>query len=116
MHLPITYWRKGQKSRSNDAGNASGVKDGAAASLLANEKTAKSLASHRLHASRHANGRRCVARDRDRPGARDAKVIVGLSMTIDQFDVIELNEAVRIAMHRYDAHTQSRGWRRSREP
>jgi acetyl-CoA C-acetyltransferase len=76
------------------AGNASGVNDGACALLLANEKSA---AAHGLVPKARIVGM-ATAGVAPRvmgigPAPATQKLLANLGMTLDQFDVIELNEA-----------------------
>ncbi|WP_338760454.1 3-oxoadipyl-CoA thiolase [Massilia sp. METH4] len=76
------------------AGNASGVNDGACALLLANEKSA---AAHGLVPRARVIGM-ATAGVAPRvmgigPAPATQKLLAQLGMTIDQFDIIELNEA-----------------------
>ncbi|MBB3219282.1 3-oxoadipyl-CoA thiolase [Pseudoduganella umbonata] len=76
------------------AGNASGVNDGACALLLANEKSA---AAHGLVPKARIVGM-ATAGVAPRvmgigPAPATKKLLANLGMTLDQFDVIELNEA-----------------------
>ncbi|KXU83365.1 beta-ketoadipyl CoA thiolase [Paraburkholderia monticola] len=76
------------------AGNASGVNDGAAALLLANEETARRFG---LTPRARVLGVATAGVDPRVMGIGPApatqKLLARLGMTIDQFDVIELNEA-----------------------
>ena len=76
------------------AGNASGVNDGAAALLLANEETAK---RYGLTPRARVLGMATAGVDPRVMGIGPApatqKLLVRLNMSINQFDVIELNEA-----------------------
>jgi acetyl-CoA acyltransferase len=76
------------------AGNASGVNDGACALLLANEKSA---AAHGLVPKARVIGM-ATAGVAPRvmgigPAPATRKLLANLGMTLDQFDIIELNEA-----------------------
>ncbi|WBS05361.1 3-oxoadipyl-CoA thiolase [Pseudoduganella sp. SL102] len=76
------------------AGNASGVNDGACALLLANEKSA---AAHGLVPKARIVGM-ATAGVAPRvmgigPAPATKKLLANLGMTLDQFDIIELNEA-----------------------
>jgi acetyl-CoA C-acetyltransferase len=76
------------------AGNASGVNDGAAALLLANEETAKRFGltpRARVLGMATAGVEPRVMGIGPAPATQ--KLLARLGMTIDQFDVIELNEA-----------------------
>jgi 3-oxoadipyl-CoA thiolase len=76
------------------AGNASGVNDGAAALLLANEETAKRFGltpRARVVGVATAGVEPRVMGIGPAPATQ--KLLARLNMTIDQFDVIELNEA-----------------------
>ncbi|WP_455733366.1 3-oxoadipyl-CoA thiolase [Burkholderia stabilis] len=76
------------------AGNASGVNDGAAALLLANEATAKRFGLRRrarvVGIATAGVAPRVMGIG---PAPATQKLLARLGMTIDQFDVIELNEA-----------------------
>jgi len=76
------------------AGNASGVNDGAAALLLANEETAKRFGltprARVLGIATAGVAPRIMGMG---PAPAAQKLMARLNMTIDQFDVIELNEA-----------------------
>ncbi|MBC8740022.1 3-oxoadipyl-CoA thiolase [Paraburkholderia sp. UCT31] len=76
------------------AGNASGVNDGAAALLLANEETAKRFGltprARVLGVATAGVEPRVMGIG---PAPATQKLLARLGMTIDQFDVIELNEA-----------------------
>ncbi|GAB2882900.1 3-oxoadipyl-CoA thiolase [Paraburkholderia jirisanensis] len=76
------------------AGNASGVNDGAAALLLANEETAKrfglTLRARVLGVATAGVAPRVMGIG---PAPATQKLLARLGMKIDQFDVIELNEA-----------------------
>ncbi|MGF6673897.1 3-oxoadipyl-CoA thiolase [Paraburkholderia tuberum] len=76
------------------AGNASGVNDGAAALLLANEETAKRFGltprARVLGAATAGVEPRVMGIG---PAPATQKLLARLGMKIDQFDVIELNEA-----------------------
>jgi 3-oxoadipyl-CoA thiolase len=76
------------------AGNASGVNDGAAALLLANEDTAKRFGltprARVLGIATAGVAPRVMGMG---PAPATQKLLARLNMTIDQFDVIELNEA-----------------------
>jgi len=76
------------------AGNASGVNDGAAALLLANEETAKRFGlmprARVLGIATAGVAPRVMGIG---PAPATQKLLARLNMTIDQFDVIELNEA-----------------------
>ncbi|MCC8394712.1 3-oxoadipyl-CoA thiolase [Paraburkholderia sp. MMS20-SJTR3] len=76
------------------AGNASGVNDGAAALLLANEETAKRFGlvprARVLGVATAGVEPRVMGIG---PAPATQKLLKRLGMTIDQFDVIELNEA-----------------------
>jgi len=76
------------------AGNASGVNDGAAALLLANEETAKRFGltprARVLGVATAGVAPRVMGIG---PAPATQKLLARLGMTIDQFDVIELNEA-----------------------
>ncbi|MBB5420040.1 3-oxoadipyl-CoA thiolase [Paraburkholderia atlantica] len=76
------------------AGNASGVNDGAAALLLANEETAKRFGltprARVLGVATAGVEPRVMGVG---PAPATQKLLARLGMTIDQFDVIELNEA-----------------------
>ncbi|WP_027209711.1 3-oxoadipyl-CoA thiolase [Burkholderia sp. WSM2232] len=76
------------------AGNASGVNDGAAALLLANEETAKRFGltprARVLGIATAGVAPRVMGMG---PAPATQKLLARLSMSIDQFDVIELNEA-----------------------
>ncbi|CAG4902327.1 3-oxoadipyl-CoA thiolase [Paraburkholderia gardini] len=76
------------------AGNASGVNDGAAALLLANEETAKRFGlvprARVLGIATAGVAPRVMGIG---PAPATQKLLARLGMTIDQFDVIELNEA-----------------------
>ncbi|KVW11366.1 beta-ketoadipyl CoA thiolase [Burkholderia cepacia] len=76
------------------AGNASGVNDGAAALLLANEETAKRFGlTPRARVLGIATAGVAPRVMGIGPAPATQKLLVRLGMTIDQFDVIELNEA-----------------------
>jgi 3-oxoadipyl-CoA thiolase len=76
------------------AGNASGVNDGACALLLANEENAKRFGltprARVLGVATAGVAPRVMGIG---PGPATQKLLARLNMTIDQFDVIELNEA-----------------------
>ncbi|KWC55640.1 3-oxoadipyl-CoA thiolase [Burkholderia ubonensis] len=76
------------------AGNASGVNDGAAALLLANEENAKRFGltprARMLGIATAGVAPRVMGIG---PAPATQKLLARLGMTIDQFDVIELNEA-----------------------
>jgi acetyl-CoA C-acetyltransferase len=76
------------------AGNASGVNDGAAALLLANEETARRFGlmprARVLGIATAGVAPRVMGIG---PVSATQKLLARLNMTIDQFDVIELNEA-----------------------
>ncbi|WP_144148566.1 3-oxoadipyl-CoA thiolase [Paraburkholderia sp. BCC1884] len=76
------------------AGNASGVNDGAAALLLANEESAKRFGltprARVLGMATAGVAPRVMGMG---PAPATQKLLARLNMTIDQFDVIELNEA-----------------------
>ncbi|MFM0298467.1 MULTISPECIES: 3-oxoadipyl-CoA thiolase, partial [Paraburkholderia] len=76
------------------AGNASGVNDGAAALLLANEETAKRFGlTPRARVLGIATAGVAPRVMGIGPAPATQKLLARLDMTIDQFDVIELNEA-----------------------
>jgi 3-oxoadipyl-CoA thiolase len=76
------------------AGNASGVNDGAAALLLANEDTAKRFGlTPRARVLGIATAGVAPRVMGIGPAPATQKLLARLNMTIDQFDVIELNEA-----------------------
>ena len=76
------------------AGNASGVNDGAAALLLANEETAKRFGlTPRARVLGIATAGVAPRVMGIGPAPATQKLLRQLGMTIDQFDVIELNEA-----------------------
>ncbi|QQC67179.1 3-oxoadipyl-CoA thiolase [Paraburkholderia ginsengisoli] len=76
------------------AGNASGVNDGAAALLLANEETAKRYGlTPRARVLGIATAGVAPRVMGIGPAPATQKLLARLNMTIDQFDVIELNEA-----------------------
>jgi acetyl-CoA C-acetyltransferase len=76
------------------AGNASGVNDGAAALLLANEETAKRVGlTPRARVLGIATAGVAPRVMGIGPAPATQKLLARLNMTIDQFDVIELNEA-----------------------
>ncbi|MFM0339081.1 3-oxoadipyl-CoA thiolase [Paraburkholderia fungorum] len=76
------------------AGNASGVNDGAAALLLANEDTAKRFGlTPRARVLGIATAGVAPRVMGIGPAPATQKLLARLGMTIDQFDVIELNEA-----------------------
>ena len=76
------------------AGNASGVNDGAAALLLANEATAKRFGlTPRARVLGIATAGVAPRVMGIGPAPATQKLLARLGMTIDQFDVIELNEA-----------------------
>jgi acetyl-CoA C-acetyltransferase len=76
------------------AGNASGVNDGAAALLLANEATAKRFGlTPRARVLGMATAGVAPRVMGIGPAPATQKLLARLNMTIDQFDVIELNEA-----------------------
>ncbi|CAH2790054.1 MAG: Acetyl-CoA acetyltransferase (EC @ 3-oxoadipyl-CoA thiolase (EC [uncultured Paraburkholderia sp.] len=76
------------------AGNASGVNDGAAALLLANEETAKRFGlTPRARVLGIATAGVAPRVMGIGPAPATQKLLARLSMSIDQFDVIELNEA-----------------------
>ena len=76
------------------AGNASGVNDGAAALLLANEGTAKRFGlTPRARVLGIATAGVAPRVMGIGPAPATQKLLARLNMTIDQFDVIELNEA-----------------------
>jgi acetyl-CoA C-acetyltransferase/acetyl-CoA acyltransferase len=76
------------------AGNASGVNDGAAALLLANEATAKRFGlTPRARVLGIATAGVAPRVMGIGPAPATQKLLARLNMTIDQFDVIELNEA-----------------------
>jgi len=76
------------------AGNASGVNDGAAALLLANEANAKRFGlTPRARVLGIATAGVAPRVMGIGPAPATQKLLARLSMTIDQFDVIELNEA-----------------------
>ncbi|WP_310630894.1 MULTISPECIES: 3-oxoadipyl-CoA thiolase [unclassified Paraburkholderia] len=76
------------------AGNASGVNDGACALLLANEENAKRFGlTPRARVLGIATAGVAPRVMGIGPGPATQKLLARLNMTIDQFDVIELNEA-----------------------
>jgi 3-oxoadipyl-CoA thiolase len=76
------------------AGNASGVNDGAAALLLANEETAKRFGlTPRARVLGIATAGVAPRVMGIGPAPATQKLLARLNMTIDEFDVIELNEA-----------------------
>jgi 3-oxoadipyl-CoA thiolase len=76
------------------AGNASGVNDGAAALLLANEDTAKRFGlTPRARVLGIATAGVAPRVMGIGPAPATKKLLARLNMTIDQFDLIELNEA-----------------------
>ncbi|PCE29720.1 3-oxoadipyl-CoA thiolase [Burkholderia ubonensis] len=76
------------------AGNASGVNDGAAALLLANEESAKRFGlTPRARVLGIATAGVAPRVMGIGPAPATQKLLARLGMTIDQFDVIELNEA-----------------------
>ncbi|PCE22865.1 3-oxoadipyl-CoA thiolase [Paraburkholderia acidicola] len=76
------------------AGNASGVNDGAAALLLANEESAKRFGlTPRARVLGLATAGVAPRVMGIGPAPATQKLLARLNMTIDQFDVIELNEA-----------------------
>ncbi|MFM0179912.1 3-oxoadipyl-CoA thiolase [Paraburkholderia aspalathi] len=76
------------------AGNASGVNDGAAALLLANEETARRFGlTPRARVLGIATAGVAPRVMGIGPAPATQKLLARLNMTIDQFDVIELNEA-----------------------
>ncbi|KVK76652.1 beta-ketoadipyl CoA thiolase [Burkholderia cepacia] len=76
------------------AGNASGVNDGAAALLLANEETAKRFGlTPRARVLGIATAGVAPRVMGIGPAPATQKLLGRLGMTVDQFDVIELNEA-----------------------
>ncbi|POR54495.1 acetyl-CoA C-acetyltransferase [Paraburkholderia eburnea] len=76
------------------AGNASGVNDGACALLLANEENAKRFGlTPRARVIGMATAGVAPRVMGIGPGPATQKLLARLGMTIDQFDVIELNEA-----------------------
>ncbi|AYZ63122.1 3-oxoadipyl-CoA thiolase [Burkholderia multivorans] len=76
------------------AGNASGVNDGAAALLLANEENAKRFGlTPRARVLGFATAGVAPRVMGIGPAPATQKLLARLGMTIDQFDVIELNEA-----------------------
>jgi 3-oxoadipyl-CoA thiolase len=76
------------------AGNASGVNDGAAALLLANEETARRFGlTPRARVLGIATAGVAPRVMGIGPAPATQKLLARLDMTIDQFDVIELNEA-----------------------
>ncbi|MDR6470577.1 acetyl-CoA C-acetyltransferase [Paraburkholderia graminis] len=76
------------------AGNASGVNDGAAALVLANEETAKRFGlTPRARVLGIATAGVAPRVMGIGPAPATQKLLARLNMTIDQFDVIELNEA-----------------------
>ncbi|MBY4753266.1 3-oxoadipyl-CoA thiolase [Burkholderia dolosa] len=76
------------------AGNASGVNDGAAALLLANEESAKRFGlTPRARVLGIATAGVAPRVMGIGPAPATQKLLARLEMTIDQFDVIELNEA-----------------------
>jgi acetyl-CoA C-acetyltransferase len=76
------------------AGNASGVNDGAAALLLANEESAKRFGlTPRARVLGIATAGVAPRVMGIGPAPATQKLLARLNMTIDQFDVIELNEA-----------------------
>ncbi|QGZ63953.1 3-oxoadipyl-CoA thiolase [Paraburkholderia acidisoli] len=76
------------------AGNASGVNDGACALLLANEENAKRFGlTPRARIVGMATAGVAPRVMGIGPGPATQKLLARLNMTIDQFDVIELNEA-----------------------
>ncbi|MFX1764404.1 3-oxoadipyl-CoA thiolase [Paraburkholderia sp. A1RI-2L] len=76
------------------AGNASGVNDGACALLLANETNAKRFAlTPRARVLGIATAGVAPRVMGIGPAPATQKLLANLNMTIDQFDVIELNEA-----------------------
>ena len=76
------------------AGNASGVNDGAAALLLANEETAKRFGlTPRARVLGIATAGVAPRVMGIGPAPATQKLLARLNMSIDQFDVIELNEA-----------------------
>ncbi|KVG68803.1 3-oxoadipyl-CoA thiolase [Burkholderia ubonensis] len=76
------------------AGNASGVNDGAAALLLANEENAKRFGlTPRARVLGIATAGVAPRVMGIGPAPATQKLLARLAMTIDQFDVIELNEA-----------------------
>jgi acetyl-CoA C-acetyltransferase len=76
------------------AGNASGVNDGAAALLLANEATARQFGlTPRARVLGIATAGVAPRVMGIGPAPATQKLLARLNMTIDQFDVIELNEA-----------------------
>ncbi|CAE6695058.1 3-oxoadipyl-CoA thiolase [Paraburkholderia nemoris] len=76
------------------AGNASGVNDGAAALLLANEETAKRFGlTPRARVLGIATAGVAPRVMGIGPAPATQKLLARLNMTINQFDVIELNEA-----------------------
>ena len=77
------------------AGNSSGLNDGAGALLIASEAGLKEMGAHAARAHRGLGGRRRgAAHHGNRPGARNAaRCSRRPGLTLDQIDVIELNEA-----------------------
>jgi 3-oxoadipyl-CoA thiolase len=76
------------------AGNASGVNDGACALLMANEENAKRFGlTPRARVLGIATAGVAPRVMGIGPGPATQKLLARLNMTIDQFDVIELNEA-----------------------
>ncbi len=99
------------------AGNASGVNDGAAALLLANEATAKrfGLTPPRPR-RRHGNRRRRAARDGHRPGAGHAEAARAARDDDRPVRRDRAERGVRVARPCGVAHARRRRRRSSREP